>query len=72
MIPCRRQDISQADIIAVVVVQHSHFLTQGPVPGFMKVVGGYWSADHAVAVSTTTSALHIACLTLCVERGGSL
>lgn len=64
-IPYGRQDISDADIQAVVDVLHSDFLTQGPVvPAFEKSIAGYCGAQHAVAVNSATSALHIACLAL--------
>jgi UDP-4-amino-4,6-dideoxy-N-acetyl-beta-L-altrosamine transaminase len=65
MIPYGRQDISEADIQAVVDVLRSDFLTQGPaVPAFEKSIAHYCGVDHAVAVNSATSALHIACLAL--------
>lgn len=70
VIPYGRQDISQADIDAVVAVLKSDFLTQGPaVPAFEKSVVDYCGAQHAVAVNSATSALHIACLALGVGQG---
>jgi UDP-4-amino-4,6-dideoxy-N-acetyl-beta-L-altrosamine transaminase len=70
MIPYGRQDISPADIQAVVDVLRSDFLTQGPaVPAFEKAVSDYCGAQHAVAVNSATSALHIACLALGVGQG---
>jgi len=70
MIPYGRQDINQADIEAVVEVLRSDFLTQGPViPSFEKAVADYCGAQHAVAVNSATSALHIACLALGVGKG---
>jgi UDP-4-amino-4,6-dideoxy-N-acetyl-beta-L-altrosamine transaminase len=70
VIPYGRQDISQADIDAVVAVLKSDFLTQGPaVPAFEKSVADYCGALHAVAVNSATSALHIACLALGVGKG---
>ena len=70
MIPYGRQDINQADIDAVVEVLRSDFLTQGPaVPAFEKAVSTYCGAQHAVAVNSATSALHIACLALGVGKG---
>ena len=70
MIPYGRQDINQADIDAVVEVLRSDFLTQGSVvPAFEKVVATYCGAQHAVAVNSATSALHIACLALGVDKG---
>ena len=69
-IPYGRQDINQDDIDAVVTVLQSDFLTQGPVvPVFEKAVADYCRAQHAVAVNSATSALHIACLALGVGKG---
>jgi UDP-4-amino-4,6-dideoxy-N-acetyl-beta-L-altrosamine transaminase len=70
VIPYGRQDISQADIDAVVKVLRSDFLTQGPmVPRFEEVIANYCGAQHAVAVNNATSALHIACLALDLGPG---
>ena len=70
MIPYGQQDISTADIQAVVDVLHSGYLTQGPaVPAFEKSLTNYSGASHAVAVNSATSALHIACLALDVGPG---
>lgn len=70
MIPYGRQDISEADIQAVVDVLRSDFLTQGPqVPAFEHAVKTYCGAKHAVAVNSATSALHIACIALGVCPG---
>jgi UDP-4-amino-4,6-dideoxy-N-acetyl-beta-L-altrosamine transaminase len=70
MIPYGRQDISEADIHAVVDVLYSDFLTQGPaVPAFEKAVAGYCGTQHAAAFTSATSALHIACLALGVGPG---
>ncbi|MDH5642834.1 MAG: UDP-4-amino-4,6-dideoxy-N-acetyl-beta-L-altrosamine transaminase [Gemmatimonadota bacterium] len=70
MIPYGRQDISDADIQAVVDVLRSDFLTQGPtVPAFEDAVSTYCGVWHAIAVNSATSALHIACLALGVGSG---
>lgn len=70
MIPYGRQEITEADIEAVVAVLRSDFLTQGPaVPGFEKAVADYCGAGHALAVNSATSALHIACLALGLGPG---
>jgi len=70
MIPYGRQEINQADMDAVVEVLRSDCLTQGPaVPAFEKAVASYCGAQHAVAVNSATSALHIACLALGVGKG---
>ena len=70
-IPYGRQDISEADIAAVVDVLRSDYLTQGPrVPAFEAAIAGVCGAAHAVAVNSATSALHIACLALGLKPGG--
>lgn len=70
MIPYGRQDITQADIDAVVAVLESDFLTQGPcVPAFETAVAKHVGAAHGVAVNSATSALHIACLALGLGPG---
>jgi UDP-4-amino-4,6-dideoxy-N-acetyl-beta-L-altrosamine transaminase len=69
-IPYSRQDITQADVDAVVAVLHSSNLTQGPaVPSFEQAVLEYCQAKHALAVNSATSALHIACLALDLGPG---
>lgn len=69
-IPYGRQDITQADIDAVVDVLKSDFLTQGPaVENFERAVAEYSKATHAVAMNSATSALHIACLALGLGQG---
>jgi UDP-4-amino-4,6-dideoxy-N-acetyl-beta-L-altrosamine transaminase len=70
MIPYGRQDISQLDIDAVLEVLQSDLLTQGPkVPAFEQRVASYCGAQHSIAVNSSTSALHIACLALGVGKG---
>lgn len=69
-IPYGRQDITRADIDAVVAVMQSDFLTQGPmVPKFEQAVASYCDATHALAANSATSALHIACLALGLGPG---
>jgi UDP-4-amino-4,6-dideoxy-N-acetyl-beta-L-altrosamine transaminase len=73
MIPYGRQDVTQADIDAVVEVLQSDFLTQGPaIPRFERGLAGITHAGHAVAVNSATSALHIACLALGLGPGDVL
>jgi UDP-4-amino-4,6-dideoxy-N-acetyl-beta-L-altrosamine transaminase len=70
MIPYGRQEISEADIRAVVEVLRSDWLTQGPaVPAFEKALANYCGASHAVAANSATSALHLACMALDVGPG---
>lgn len=70
MIPYGRQDISQADIEAVVDVLCSDWLTQGPmVFKFEQAVANYVGVQHAFAMNSATSALHVACLALGVGPG---
>lgn len=70
MIPYGKQDITQADINAVLEVLQSDFLTQGPkVPLFEQTVAAKVGAKHALAVNSATSALHIACLALGLDKG---
>ena len=65
MIPYSCQDVNQSDIDAVIAVLRSEFLTQGPiVPLFEQTVASYCGAQHAVAVTSASAALHIACLAL--------
>jgi hypothetical protein len=65
MIPYGKQSISEEDIAAVVSVLRSDFLTQGPVvPQFEQAVAQNVDAAYAVAVNSSTSALHISCLTM--------
>ena len=72
-IPYGRQEITQTDIDAVVSVLKSDFLTQGPmVPAFEQSVASYCGANHALAVNSATSALHIACLALGLGSGDYL
>ncbi|MEO7423545.1 MAG: UDP-4-amino-4,6-dideoxy-N-acetyl-beta-L-altrosamine transaminase [Fibrobacteria bacterium] len=62
VIPYGRQSISPQDIQAVVAALQSDWLTQGPaIERFEQGVAAYCGAKHAVAVSSATGALHIAC-----------
>lgn len=70
MISYGRHLISKADIDAVVDVLRSDWLTQGPlVSRFEQCVADKVRASYAVAVNSSTSALHIACLALGVGPG---
>jgi len=73
MIPYGRQNITQADIDAVIETLTSDYLTQGPrIPEFEKSVCELVGAKHAVAGNSATSMLHVACLALGLKSGGLL
>ncbi len=73
MIPYGKQNITQADIDAVVDTLTSDWLTQGPkVEQFEQALCAFTGSRHAVAVNSATSALHIACLALGLGEGDSL
>ncbi|HEX6613942.1 MAG TPA: aminotransferase class I/II-fold pyridoxal phosphate-dependent enzyme, partial [Rhodanobacteraceae bacterium] len=73
MIPYGRQDVTQDDIDAVVAVLTSDYLTQGPmVPRFERAVADHCGVQHAVAMNSATSALHVACMALGLGPGDRL
>ncbi len=73
MIPYGRQHITQADVDAVMAVLRSEYLTQGPtVPAFEAAVAAACKAQHGVALSSATAALHVACLALGLKAGDRL
>jgi dTDP-4-amino-4,6-dideoxygalactose transaminase len=73
MIPYGHQEVSEADIAAVVEVLKSDFLTQGPViPRFEQAIAAHAGAKHAIALNSATSALHVACAALGLGPGESL
>jgi UDP-4-amino-4,6-dideoxy-N-acetyl-beta-L-altrosamine transaminase len=62
-IPYGRQNINQQDIDAVVEILKSDWITQGPaIARFEQTVANYSGVKYAVAVSSATAGLHIACL----------
>jgi perosamine synthetase len=64
------QSINRSDIEAVVAALKSDFLTQGPiVERFEAALAERVGARHAVAVSSGTAALHIACLAAGIGPG---
>jgi UDP-4-amino-4,6-dideoxy-N-acetyl-beta-L-altrosamine transaminase len=69
-LPYGRQSIDQDDIAAVVAQLSDDWLTQGPVVGrFESVLTEVTGARYAVAVSSGTAALHLACLAAGVGPG---
>ncbi|MFA5336869.1 MAG: UDP-4-amino-4,6-dideoxy-N-acetyl-beta-L-altrosamine transaminase [Candidatus Omnitrophota bacterium] len=70
IIPYGRQYIDKSDIRAVTGILKSKWLTQGPmVDKFEKALCRYTGAKYAVAVSSGTAALHIACLSAGIKSG---
>lgn len=70
MIPYATQSISEEDLAAVREALTSGWLTQGPaVPRFEAAFAQAHEVAHAVAVSSATAGLHIACLVLGVGPG---
>jgi perosamine synthetase len=69
-LPYGRQLIEEDDIQAVVDVLRSDMLTTGPaVECFEAALASAVGADHAVAVSSGTAALHAACFAAGVGEG---
>jgi perosamine synthetase len=70
MIPYGRHYLDDDDIKAVVDVLKDGFLTQGPkVAEFEKVLASKVGVKYAVAVSSGTAALHLACLAAEIGKG---
>jgi perosamine synthetase len=69
-IPYATQWIEEDDILAVADALRSSNLTQGPlVEEFEKSIAQYCGSKYAVAVSSGTAALHIACLAAGISDG---
>ncbi len=69
-IPYGRQSIDSGDIKAVSRVLSTDWITQGPkVDEFEKALAAFCGARYAVAVSSGTAALHIACLAAGLKKG---
>jgi len=70
MIPYGRQWITEEDIREVVEVLKSDWITQGPrIEAFESALAQYCGAKYAVAVSSGTAALHLACLVAGLTSG---
>ncbi len=68
-IPYAKQTIDKSDIDAVVKVLKSDWITQGSViQEFEKAICEYVGVKYAVAVSSGTAALHIACLASGIKK----
>ncbi len=73
MIPYGKHYLDEEDIQAVVEVLRNGWLTQGPKVGeFEAKISKYVGSKYAVAVSSGTAALHLACLALNLELGSKV
>jgi len=69
IVPYSCQTIDDADIKAVVEALKEQFITQGPkVNLFEKKIAEQVEAEFAVSVNSATSALHLCCLSLGVQK----
>jgi hypothetical protein len=65
-----RQQITDADISAVIEVLRSDFLTQGPaIKQFEEAFASYVGSKYALAVANGTAALHLSAIALGVKPG---
>ena len=73
MIPYGKHHIDKDDIKAVIKVLKSKNLTQGPlVDYFEKKVSKYVGAKYAVAISSCSAGLHLACKVAGLNRTNKL
>nr|MBA3696227.1 aminotransferase class I/II-fold pyridoxal phosphate-dependent enzyme [Methylotenera sp.] len=72
-IPYGKHYIDEDDIQSVVNVLRNAPLTQGPkVEEFERAVATYVGAQYAVAVSSGTAALHLACMAAGLGAGDNV
>lgn len=72
-IPYSHQSICRDDIKEAVKILKSDWITQGPkIAEFEKGLCDYTRAKYAVAVSSGTAALHIACLAAGLKNGDEI
>jgi perosamine synthetase len=73
MIPYGKHYLNEDDINAVVDVLRNGALTQGPkVAEFEQAISKYTGSKYAVAVSSGTAALHLACMAADISIGDEL
>lgn len=73
IIPYGKQEITEEDILAVIQILRSDYLTQGPqIEIFEKKFAEYVGCKFAVAVSNGTAALHLCTLALDVKSGDNV
>ncbi|MFA6217297.1 MAG: UDP-4-amino-4,6-dideoxy-N-acetyl-beta-L-altrosamine transaminase [Candidatus Omnitrophota bacterium] len=71
-LPYGRQLIDDDDVLSIVKVLKSQFLTQGPrVFEFERALCAYTGAKYCVAVSSGTAALHLAVAALGLKKGAT-
>lgn len=69
-IPYGRQSVDSEDIREVIRVLNSECITQGPkIAEFESKLASHVGARFAVAVSSGTAALHLACLAAGIKKG---
>src|SRR2546427_4829734 len=70
VLPYGRHQVSDDDVQMVAATLRGDWLTTGPaVDAFEAAICGAVGAEHAVAVSSGTAALHLACETLDLAPG---
>ena len=70
LIPYGKQHIDKEDIAAVADVLASDWITQGPkINEFEEKLAAYCGSKYAVAVSSGTAALHVACIAAGLKTG---
>jgi len=73
MIPYAKHSINNEDISSVIEVLQSDFITQGPlIAKFENEISTRFHAKYSVAVNSATSALHISCIALGLQKGDIL
>ena len=73
IIPYSKQFIDNKDIQEVIKVLKGKWLTQGPaIANFEKDIVNYTGAKYAVAVSSCTAGLHLACIALGVKKNNNI
>ena len=69
-LPVARPSLGQAEEVAVLEVLRSGWVSQGPrVAAFEAAFAEYVGAAHAIAVSSCTTALHLAMLVVDIKAG---
>ncbi|MBB5830912.1 UDP-4-amino-4,6-dideoxy-N-acetyl-beta-L-altrosamine transaminase [Brachybacterium aquaticum] len=73
MLPYGRQSIDESDVAAVTAALHSDWLTTGPeVDRFEAAIAERAGVEHAVSVTSGTSALHVAYAAAGIEPGDEI